>query len=309
MTMGPASGRFLLHPQQPFAFDTILASLRRSPGTVLERVTQASYRRAVELAGAPVLLSVEPAHNGAAALRVEVTGAAALPAVEPAARTLAAHLFQTAVDVSGIDAIDDPVFQAAWARCRGFRPVQLPTVWEALVWAIIGQQINVAFAARCKRAFTGRYGGVLELDGVAYPLFPTPEAVAPLAEADLQALQFSRQKARYVLSLARAIVEGRFDPEALHGVPGDEAVQRLTTLTGVGRWTAEYVLLRGLGYPDALPAGDVALQRAVGRAYGLGRPATEAEVRAYGERWAPFRSYATIAWWFSNTAQLAQAMP
>jgi DNA-3-methyladenine glycosylase II len=178
-------------------------------------------------------------------------------------------------------------------------------VWEAIAWAIIGQQINVAFAARCKAAFCAAYGEQLNTPQGTFTLFPTPEAVAPLGEEALQTLQFSRQKARYVIGVARAIVEGGLEPEALHGTPADQALDRLMALKGVGRWTAEYVLLRGLGHPDALPAGDVALQRAVGVAYGLGRLATEAEVRAYGERWAPYRSYAAIAFWRSNATAAA----
>jgi DNA-3-methyladenine glycosylase II len=84
----------------------------------------------------------------------------------------------------------------------------------------------------------------------------------------------------------------------LWALPPDEALVKLQTLVGIGRWTAEYVLLRGLGYPDSIPAGDVALQRAIGLAY-YGRPATEAEVRLTALPWAPWRGYAAMCWWFS----------
>src|SRR5207302_479816 len=80
--------------------------------------------------------------------------------------------------------------------------------------------------------------------------------------------------------------------EALGRLPAEEAVARLGALKGVGRWTAEYVLMRGLGFPDVLPAGDGGLRRIIGREYGLGRLATEPEVRAVGAAWAGWRSYA-----------------
>ena len=76
----------------------------------------------------------------------------------------------------------------------------------------------------------------------------------------------------------------------------------LTALRGVGRWTAEYVLMRGLGHEDVIPAADVGLQSAIGRAYGLERKATEREVRELAERWVPHRSHAAFAWWWSLSA-------
>jgi DNA-3-methyladenine glycosylase II len=76
-------------------------------------------------------------------------------------------------------------------------------------------------------------------------------------------------------------------------------LEQLQTLVGIGRWTAEYVLLRGLGHADSIPAGDVALQRAIGRAY-YGRMATEAEVRTLAEPWAPWRGYAAVTWWYTQ---------
>lgn len=85
------------------------------------------------------------------------------------------------------------------------RPVVIPDLFETLVWAIIGQQINVQFAAKCKRALVERFGPRFEVDGQVYLLFPTAELLANAREADLAALQFSRQKIRYTLNLARDI--------------------------------------------------------------------------------------------------------
>ena len=92
-------------------------------------------------------------------------------------------------------------------------------------------------------------------------------------------------------------------------MPSDEAVAELTRLRGVGRWTAEYVCLRGLGHRDAIPAADVGLKIAIGRAYGLGRQATEAEIRALAERWAGWRGHAAFCWWYSLALERATAAP
>ena len=92
-------------------------------------------------------------------------------------------------------------------------------------------------------------------------------------------------------------------------MPSDQAIRELTALRGVGRWTAEYVLMRGLGHPDVIPAADVGLQSAIGRAYGLGRKATEPEVRMLAEQWVPRRSHAAFAWWWSLSAERGHAAP
>jgi DNA-3-methyladenine glycosylase II len=92
-------------------------------------------------------------------------------------------------------------------------------------------------------------------------------------------------------------------------MPSDEAIKELTALRGVGRWTAEYVLMRGLGHPDVIPAADVGLQSAIGRAYGLGRKATEPEVRTLAEQWVPRRSHAAFAWWWSLSAERGHTAP
>jgi DNA-3-methyladenine glycosylase II len=128
-----------------------------------------------------------------------------------------------------------------------------------------------------------------------------------LAEADpleLRELQFSRQKSDYVRSLAALVAEDRINWAELAVMPSDAAIKTLTALRGVGRWTAEYVLMRGLGHQDVIPAADVGLQSAIGRAYGLGRKATEPEVRVLAEQWVPRRSHAAFAWWWSLSAGL-----
>jgi DNA-3-methyladenine glycosylase II len=200
-------------------------------------------------------------------------------------------------------AVRDPVLGGLLARLRGARSPLMPSPFECLVWAILGQQITVAFAYKMKRALVERYGDSIAYDGRTYWLFPEPARLAEADPAELRELQFSRQKSDYVRSLAALAAEGRIDWDALAVMPSDEAIKVLTALRGVGRWTAEYVLMRGLGHQDVIPAADVGLQLAIGRAYGMGRKATEAEVRTLAEQWAPRRSHAAFAWWWSRSAE------
>lgn len=293
---------FTLRPRPPFAFDLVLDYLLTSPSTIVERVTEHEYLRAIRLDGRPAAIGVRSTGTvDAPALEVTVWTEGAGDEREEDARAWAARCFGVEADLAPLASVGerDPVFGALIEAYRGLRPVLIPDLFEALVWAILGQQVNVAFAARTKRAVVEAFGERVELNGTDLLLFPTPERIAGQEEAALAALQLSRQKVRYILHLAQEIASGRLDLEGLRGLPAEDAQARLEGLLGVGRWTAEYLLLRGLGHPDAIPAADGGLRRIIGRAYGLGRSASEAEVREIAQAWTGWRGYAAFYWWYT----------
>ncbi|HEX6121598.1 MAG TPA: AlkA N-terminal domain-containing protein [Ktedonobacterales bacterium] len=307
-TQATIAHRLALVPVAPYDFELALAYLRSSPSAVLERISDAGvYTRALRLAGQPVLLRVwSEGTLTAPRLALEVRGAALSPAVLAAAEATIRDLFALDADSTGFRALGarDPVFGRLLARWPGLRPVRIAEPYEALLWAIIGQQIHVGFARKLKLALTEHCGEMLRLDGEAYPLLPAPRTVAALAPEALRGLQFSRQKAEYVRTVSTAIAAGELDLARLAARPHAEALATLTRYKGIGRWTAEYLLMRGLGAPDSLPAADLGLRAIIGRAYGLGRTATEAEVRARAEAWAGWRGWAAFAWWLALQLKL-----
>ena len=284
----------------PFAFALALRYLAASPSAVVEQVQEGEYVRPVFLRGRWLLLKVREQSDSGPSLHLTLEGQRIGTADLEAASTLVSRLFGTTEDVAPfLRAVRPFPRLAALARhCRGLRPILIGDPFEALIWAVIGQQINIAFAAKLKRALLDRYGGTLVEGGRRYALFPTPERLARVRPPDLRPLQFSRQKADYIIGLSRAVVRGTLDFAALSGLPTAEAVARLTAFRGVGPWTAEYVLLRGLGDRDALPAADGGLRRIVGEEFGLGRLATEKEVRAIAAPLAGWRGYLAFYWWF-----------
>jgi DNA-3-methyladenine glycosylase II len=292
----------VLRPRPPFRFDLALAYLRRSPLEILDLVEDGAYRRAVRLAGRPGLLEVRSTGTvEQPALRLALAGGPASTAELEAAGRLVARCFRVEQDLAPFEARVplDPPFGALVGRLRGLRALLLTSPFEALVWAIVGQQINIAFAYRLKRALIERFGARLEHDGRVYFLFPDPERLATLEPDALRPLQFSGQKARYIVDLARQIAAGHLDLEAIGRLEPAEARARLMELRGVGRGTAEYVLMRGLGAPDELPAADIGLQTAAGRVYGWPRRPTEPELRALAEPWAGWRSTFGFYLWFT----------
>ncbi|MDP8922528.1 MAG: DNA-3-methyladenine glycosylase [Chloroflexota bacterium] len=303
-------------PRAPFDFAHVLGYLGRSSLEPLDIVAEGAYRRAVRLADRPALVEVTSVGTvDAPALAVRVLAGDGQAVVGADLHVLAtgeaARWVRADEDPSelALIAAADPVFGALLARLRGARSPVMPSPFEALIWAILGQQINLSFAYRLKRALVERYGERLEYDGRTYYLFPAPDVLAEADPTELRRLQFSRQKSEYVRSLAALAAAGSIAWEALRALPSDEAVAELSRLRGVGRWTAEYVCLRGLGHRDVIPAADVGLKVAIGRAYGLGRQATEAEIRGLAERWAGWRGHAAYCWWYSLALDRAAAAP
>lgn len=301
---------FDLRPTPPFDFALATNYVRTSPSAVLERVADdGTYRRALALGGRDVLITIRPTGTSdAPCLAVELAGESVCDAMLYLAQERLRAFLNLDADVCPFLAVAerDPVFATLVRQRPGLRPILLADPFECLIWAVLGQQVNVTFARKLKYTLTLLAGRTMTVDGETYWLAPRPEDVAELDPAVLRAShQFSTQKAAYVTALARAVRDGEIDFAALAAMPTEEAIASLIRFKGVGRWTAEYLLMRGLGARDIIPAGDLGLQAVIGTWYGLGRKANEAEVRAYAEAWAPWRGWAAFFWWYSLQLRLS----
>ena len=291
-----------LEIQPPYDFGSALGYLRRSPSAILEEIGVDTYRRALSLDGRDFLVTLRHVGNiEAPKIELEITGR---EPTEDDVAVIVARLRR----IFSLDADPEPFLQVAQGdpvlarlveRFPGLRPVYIADPFEALLWAIIGQQINVSFARKLKTALVDLCGRSF----LTYPLLPSPQGVAALDSELLRASQFSRQKIEYVLGVSEIVASGELDLESLRTQPCEDAVAILTSYRGIGRWTAEYVLMRGLASDDSIPAGDLGLRAIIGRAYELGRHATESEVRELAERWKPYRGWASFYWWMTLQAE------
>jgi DNA-3-methyladenine glycosylase II len=211
-------------------------------------------------------------------------------------------------DMSGFHALleADPVLSAAVGGLRGLRPARAASLFEALVQAVVGQQISAAVARVIREALVRELGAAASADGLRMHAFPEPAAVLAAGVDGLRALKLSARKADYLMDMAQRTLDGELAPERFAGLDDEEAVAALTAVRGVGRWTAAWVLAGALGRPDLLPAGDLALQRTVGALYGNGERLSEAALEAFAERWRPYRGYATV-YLFAHLRQLRAA--
>jgi DNA-3-methyladenine glycosylase II len=172
----------------------------------------------------------------------------------------------------------EPVLAGIVTRLRGFRPPLSPDPYETLVSAITAQQISLRAAFAVRNRFVEAFGVKA---GLAYA-FPTRERVALAGPEEIVALGFSRRKAEYAIGIARSDL----DLDGLSALSDDEVKSALTALPGIGEWTADWFLARHLARPDAWPAGDLGLRKAVLHFYG------EEDTRAAGDRFPGFRNLA-----------------
>jgi len=163
-----------------------------------------------------------------------------------------------------------------------------PTLFEALVHTILGQQISATAANAHRAAFTRRFGRPFVFQGRTYWTFPATGDVAGERLASLRRPGLSTAKAIAVRALARAFDRGAVSDATLEAMPAEAAIETLTALPGIGRWTAEWVLLRALRRFDIVPAGDLAVRKAVTWLAGRPKLLSEPEVRELAAPWTPY---------------------
>lgn len=180
----------------------------------------------------------------------------------------------------------------------GFRLVALPSLFEALAWCIIGQQINLAFAYRLKRRLSERYARRLLVDGHTYHLFPEPAALAHAAREDLRAMQLSYRKADYLIGLARLFRDGELSEERINRlVDTPTMIDALRRIRGIGEWSAAYGLLKGLSRADAVPFGDSGLRAAYMQLHGRERVPGRSDLEAFFAPFPGWEGYAAFYLW------------
>jgi DNA-3-methyladenine glycosylase II len=174
----------------------------------------------------------------------------------------------------------------------GLRPTLAPTPLEMLVGSITAQQVNLSFAFACRARLVRRWGTKVRVAGGDLYAFPDAAALAGARVRELRALKYSTRKAEYIRDLARGVVAGALDLEALGGAPNAEVIERLTELRGLGRWTADWFLARCCGRGDVCPAGDLAVRKAFDHHYGRGRTLSEEAIRRRARAWGEHQNVA-----------------
>ena len=279
----------------PYDWDGTLAFLRTRAILGIEAVSSRCYARTIAIGDQRGLLLVEPAGENCLKATVRLANIKILPAIIARVR----RVFDLAADPVAIGAhlSQDPVMAPLVAARPGLR---VPGAWdgfELAVRAILGQQVTVPAAAGLAGKLVLSYGEKIvdaaALDQGLTHVFPTPRQLVGM---DLAAVGMPKARLVALSSLAAAVVADPliFGPRRSL----EAAVAQLRTLAGIGEWTAQYIAMRELREPDAFPAADIGLMRAMRDGRGV-RP-SPADLLAHAERWRPWRAYAALHLWASE---------
>ena len=279
--------RLILAYRPPYDWSHLSAFLQARALPGVERVGAEGYARLVRTGETHALIQVHPI-PGQDALALQVYGAS--PSALMALTATARRMFDLSADPHqvGIDLGADRQLRPLLLRRPG---VRIPGIWdpfECAVRAVLGQQISVAAARTLAVRVLQRFGEPVKpaVAGLTH-LFPTARQIAA---GDLADLGLTGTRLRTVRTLARAVADGRID---WHADPAT-VVAQLQALPGIGAWTAQYIALRALGDPDALPAADMVLRRVAG---GRSGPLSVQQMQSRAESWRPWRGYAAVQLW------------
>jgi DNA-3-methyladenine glycosylase II len=283
---------FIAAVTPPFRLDLTAWALRRRSINQTDRWDGSVYARTIHVDQIPVELFVESVGSiNSPRLRVRVTGVCRRALVETAVRQALNHVLGLSVDLTGFyaTAAAEPPLDELANRFRGMRPPRFPSIFEALMNGIACQQLSLQAGLTLLNRLVdtfGRFSGPPEAGrGKA---FPQPQALAGVDTRSLQALGFSQAKSIAIREIAIAAAKRELEYETIANFDDAAACTRLQELRGVGRWTAEYVLLRGCGRLNIFPGDDVGarnnLQKWLRRKRSLDYDSTKRLLR----RWQPY---------------------
>lgn len=248
----------------------------------------AVLQAAVRIEGKPALLEVRQATSGSPVLQVSSPD----DVDRERLRAQAGWIVLAALDLQPFYRIarNDPIIGPLTKRFRGMKPLRPATLFEMAIDAVIEQQISLAAARRIRARVVERFG---ERKAGLW-IFPGPESLAQVPLEAIRACGLSGRKAEYITGLARKVVDESFDLDDLKGMSDNEVRSVISGIRGFGRWSADYILIRGLGRPDAVPVDDLAIRTIVGKYLGKGSRLTAEQVEQRLKPFAPFRGIAVF---------------
>jgi len=290
--------QYEITPLRPYSLARTLDRLRRFPERV-DCFEEGIYRRLLFVRGRPTFLEVEQiGAPGRAVLRVTLRGSRSDDdETKELVNRVIERVLGARTDVRLFYRAfrRDPLLGPLVRRHLGLRVAGRLTLWETLLQIVLSQQINLALAHGILAALAETMGRRARIDGRLFYSFPSPRALADADLDELGRLRLSRAKAETLKRLGAAFACGDLTEEEVSSLSDAEAVERLTSYKGVGRWTAEFALLRGMGRMDIFPAGDLGVVKYLAQEMlGYEGVAREGEMRAFADSWRPYRGLALI---------------
>ncbi|MFZ6009051.1 MAG: DNA-3-methyladenine glycosylase family protein [Bacteroidota bacterium] len=290
--------KIYLPVQKEFDFEMNFQFLQRSPRELLHHVEENSVVKLVKFGDEKILFRVKP---GDQKLILEFLNGTPAANGKAFVKNYVTEWFDLETDLRPFYtmASGDKLLKDLIKKFYGYRIMGQPDLFESIVWAVLGQQINLQFAYTLKQRFVEKFGERLFWNGQSYFLFPAPELVAGLSHDILLPLQFSRQKSQYAIIIGEAFASGVVSKEKLKGLPLVDAKEQLMKIKGIGNWTANYALMKTFRYPDAFPLEDAGIHNAIKNLKKLDRKPTLDEVKKIFKKYKGWEAYATLYLWKS----------
>jgi DNA-3-methyladenine glycosylase II len=211
------------------------------------------------------------------------------------ARKIVSHLFNLDFDLTSFyaEARNDTMMKRVTSKLFGLKSPTTQFAFEALVDSIVEQQISLKVANTFERRIIKKWGDCLKLGDEVFYAYPTPKNLSTATQEELRSVGLSERKAGYIRNIATIITEGKLNLETLKTKKNvNDIIEELDKIKGVGVWTAELTMLRGMSRLEALPADDLGLRRTISRYYCGGKPILSSEARKIAENWGEWKGLA-----------------
>lgn len=284
--------KFTLPVSAPFRLDYTVWALRRRQHNLIDRWDGRQYSRILVIQNDPMKISItqnKPSLNPELSITLNGKQGSSDLSTDDIC-LLVQKMLGLNLDLQPFYALldNDEVIGSLVHQFAGVKPPRFPTLFEALVNAIACQQVSLDVGITMLNRLAEKVGLVFVEAGTPMHAFPRPEDLALISEEDIKKVGFSYQKARAIKELALGFINNKIKQAELEEMANQEVVEYLTTLRGLGRWSAEYVLLRGLGRIDTFPGDDIGAQNNLQRLFYLDQKPGYEEIKKLASRWHPF---------------------
>ena len=288
--------KLLVTALPPFNFD-LSAQIFANGDSQIRTYEKGKFRQAIRIDDKVALCSVESAgtvENPRLQVELKANGKLTAKQKEKAAKTVSA-LFNLDFNLTAFykEIKTDEIMARLTRKLFGLKSPTTQFAFEALVDSIVEQQISLKVANTFERRIITKWGDALCIDGETYYAYPTPKSLAAATKQELRAVGLSERKAEYIKNAATLIAEGKPNLETLKICPNpDDIIKKLDEVRGVGVWTAELTMIRGMQRLEALPADDLGLRRTIAHFYCNGKAITSSRAREIAKNWGAWKGLA-----------------
>lgn len=279
--------QFTLLATPPFRLDYTVWALRRRQKNLIDKWDGKRYARVFVVDGKSIQVIVE--QKSETNLVVMIKSENKIPGIDKIITEILERMLGIDKNLEGFYKLagKNQYLKTLSSSFRGVKPPRFASIFEALINAIACQQVTLDLGVLLLDRLSEKYGKKF----ADLHAFPRPEDLAGVSEEDLKNLGFSYQKARAIISLAKSIATKEISFDGLEDLPNDAVVTSLMEIKGIGRWSAEYVLLRGLGRIDTFPGDDVGAQKNLMLLFGLSNKPVYDEIKQLTKQWNPYAGF------------------